>query len=250
MFATKRTGSASLHVVLLLAVSLTGGCANVPPEQRKAYDPWEPLNRTVYRVNTAIDNVSLKPLAKGYEKVLPQPVRTSITNFSKNLSAPSSSLNNFLQGKPSRGVSEFGRFLLNSTVGIGGLFDVATAWGIDAKPEDFGQTAAVWGIPAGPFVELPFLGPRTLRHAVVLPLTIIADPLYHYNVSSVRDKLYVLGLIELRARLLPAEKLLEDSQDRYITVRESYLQNREFEIYDGSPPEDDEFFEEFFDEDY
>ena len=246
MQARKQSGIAPLHIALLSAAALSGGCANVPPEQRVEHDPWEPLNRTVYSVNTAVDKVTLRPLAKGYEKVLPQPVRTSITNFSKNLFTPSSSLNNFLQGKPSRGFSELGRFLVNSTIGIGGLFDVAGAWGIDAHREDFGQTAAVWGIPAGPFVELPFLGPRTLRHAVLFPLALLADPLYHYDVSSVRDKVYFLRLIELRARLLPTEKLLEGSQDRYITYRESYLQNREFEFYDGNPPEDDDFFDEFF----
>ena len=235
-------------VVLLLLAACLSACADIPPEARSENDPWEPVNRTVYGFNQAVDAVTLKPLAKGYEKVLPQPVRRSITNFSRNLFTPSSALNNFLQGKPDGGFGELTRFVFNSTFGIGGLFDVAAAAGLEPRREDFGQTAAVWGVPAGPFVELPFLGPRTLRHAVLLPLEILVDPLHHYDETSVREKIWFLRLIELRARVLPAEKLLEDSKDRYITVRESFLQYREYEIYDGYPPEDDEFFDEFLDE--
>ncbi|MCP4299949.1 MAG: VacJ family lipoprotein [Gammaproteobacteria bacterium] len=233
----------------LALTSLLGACANVPPEQRTDSDPWEPLNRPLYSINTAFDKVTLKPIAKGYEKVLPRPVRTGTTNFMKNLVTPRSALNNFLQGKPAYGFSEIGRFLMNSTVGIGGLFDVATATGLEAHREDFGQTAAVWGVPDGPYVIVPFFGPKTLRHAVLLPVDIASNLLYHYDNSSVRDKLYILRSIELRERLFAAEKLLEDSKDQYITVRESYLQNREYQIYDGNPPEDDEFFDEFLEED-
>lgn len=235
-------------VILVFGLAVVGGCASIPKEQRKEYDPWEPLNRPLYQFNTGIDKVTLKPLAKGYDKILPQFVRTGVNNFARNLVTPRSSLNNFLQGKPRRGFSEFGRFVFNSVVGVGGLFDVATKAGIEAYPEDFGQTAAVWGVPSGPYVMLPFLGPQTLRDALMLPLDIVADPLYHYDNSSVRDKLYVLRLIELRSRLLTAEKLLEESKDKYVTTRESYLQNREYQIYDGNPPEDDEFFDEFLDE--
>lgn len=231
--------------VFSLALS---ACANVPKEQRSENDPWEPLNRPLYSFNTTFDKVTLKPVAKGYQKITPRPVRTGITNFMKNLVTPRSIINNFLQGKPAYGFSELGRFVINSTVGIGGLFDVATASGIERHREDFGQTAAVWGIPPGPYVMLPFLGPQTLRRAVLLPIDIASNPLYHYDNSSVRDKLYILRSIELRERLFAAERILEDSKDHYITVRESYLQNREYEVYDGNPPEDDEFFDEFFDD--
>lgn len=165
-----------------------------------------------------------------------------------NLVTPRSIINNFLQGKPAYGFSELGRFVFNSTLGIGGLFDVATAGGLERHREDFGQTAAVWGVPPGPYVMLPFLGPQTLRNAVLLPIDIASSPLYHYDNSSVRDKLYILRAIEVRERLFAVDRLLEDSKDHYITVRESYLQNREFEVYDGDPPEDDEFFDEFFDD--
>ena len=233
--------------VLLLAL---GGCANVPVEDRAETDPWEPMNRTLYSVNRGIDNVSTKPLAKGYEKIVPRPVRTGISNFFRNLRTPGSSINNFLQGKPKRGFSELGRFVFNSTLGVGGIFDIATAGGLEAHFEDIGQTAAVWGVPDGPYVMIPLLGPSTLRDALLTPLFIWSNPLYHYNNSSVRDKLYILRAIELRARLLPLESTLAESKDPYITLRESYLQNRQFEIYDGEPPEDDDFFEEFLDEEF
>lgn len=238
-----------MGAVALLA-SLLGACANVPAEQRADSDPWEPLNRTLYSVNTGIDKVSLKPLAKGYEKVMPRPMRNGVSNFMDNLLTPASAFNNLLQGKPAYGVTELARFVFNSTLGIGGLFDVATAGGLEARPEDFGQTAAVWGVPDGPYVMLPLLGPKTLRDAVMTPLDMLSNPLYHYEVTSVRDKLVVLRLIDLRYRLLAIDKLLEGSKDKYITLRESYLQNREYEVYDGYPPEDDAFLDEFLEDEY
>lgn len=236
-------------VLSLLAVAM-GGCASVPVEDRADTDPWEPMNRTLYSVNRGFDKVTTKPLAKGYEKIIPRPVRKGITNFFKNLRTPGSSINNFLQGKPKRGFSELGRFVFNSTLGVGGIFDIATAGGLEAHFEDIGQTAAVWGVPDGPYVMIPFMGPSTLRDALLTPLFFWSSPLYHYDNTSVRDKLYILRIIELRARLLPLESTLEESKDPYITLRESYLQNREFEIYDGEPPEDDEFFDEFLEEEF
>lgn len=238
-----------LQLAISLLVLGMSGCASIPADERTPSDPWEPLNRTLYSVNTAVDKVTTKPLAKGYQKIMPGPVRKGISNFFSNLNAPRSAVNNFLQGKPRRGFSEIGRLLFNSTIGIGGLFDVATANGIEEYPEDFGQTFAVWGVPDGPYVMLPFLGPRTLRDAILLPADIVADPLFHYENTSVRDKLYGVRLLDLRYRLLTADKFLEDSKDKYVTTRESYLQNREYEIYDGDPPEDDDFFDEFLEED-
>ena len=206
------------------------------------------MNRSVFSFNTNVDKVTTKPLAKGYRKIIPGPVRKSVSNFFRNLTTPRSSLNNFLQGKPARGFSEFGRFLFNSTLGIGGLFDVATAGGMEEYREDFGQTAAVWGIGDGPYVMLPMLGPQTLRDAILTPLDGLATPFYHYDNTSARDKVFVLRLLDLRYRLLTADKFLDDSEDPYVTLRESYLQNREYEVYDGDPPIDDDFFDEFLDE--
>lgn len=238
-------------ICILLAGLFLTGCASVPPGERVAHDPWEAPNRKVHQFNETVDKVSLKPISKGYQKIFPEPVRKVVTNFFRNLRAPSSALNNFLQGKPAHGIQELGRFVANSTFGIGGLFDVATAGGIEEHREDFGQTAAVWGVPSGPFVVLPFLGPATLRDAVLYPINIKTSLLFHYNNTSVRDRLYILRTIELRARLLALEDMMKDSKDPYVTMRESFLQNREFNIYDGNPPqssEEDDLFDEFLEE--
>lgn len=237
----------------LLVLLCTSGCTSMPAGDPVEHDPWEKLNRSMYRLNDVADSVTLKPIAKGYQKIIPGPVRKSVTNFSRNLGTPRNSLNNFLQGKPSHGVSELARFLLNSSFGIGGLFDVATASGIEAQREDFGQTAAVWGVPSGPYVMVPFIGPLTLRDALLMPANIRADVLHYVDDTSVRDRLWVLRTIDLRHRALSLEELLKDSNDPYVTLRESYLQNREFEIYDGDPPveDDDDFYDDFLeDEDY
>lgn len=232
-------------LAILALAALVAGCASsaAPVE----HDPWEPLNRGIYRFNDFGDRVLVKPVAKGYKKVVPSFMRRGISNFSDNLSTPRSALNNFLQGKPKRGLDDIARFLFNSTIGIGGLFDIASAGGLEEYDEDFGQTFAVWGIPKGPYLVLPFMGPSTLRDAAGRPLDLLADPLYHYDNSSVRDPLYVLRIIDLRHRLLAAEGLIEDSQDPYITLRESYLQNRDYVIHDGDPPIDDDFYDDFED---
>lgn len=238
----------SLSLVTAVTALTLGACTSVPPEQRSENDPWEPVNRTIFDLNTTIDKATLKPIARGYDTVVPRPVKIGVSNFMSNLATPGSAFNNLLQGKPAGGFTELTRFMLNTVLGLGGLFDIASASGIEARSEDFGQTAAVWGAPPGPYLMLPFRGPTTLRDALMMPLDIFADPLYHYDVTSVRDKLVVLRIVDMRARLLVAEKLLEDSKDRYVTLRESYLQNREYEVYDGYPPEDDEFFDEFLDD--
>ena len=136
---------------------------------------------------------------------------------------------------------------MNSTVGLGGLLDVGTRVGLEEHDEDFGQTLAVWGMGKGPYFVIPFLGPSSVRDAFAMPVDFASNPLFYYENTSVKDKLRVLRIIDLRARLLNAERFLEDSADPYITLRESYLQNREYNIYDGNPPFDDDFYEEFED---
>jgi phospholipid-binding lipoprotein MlaA len=241
------SSSSSIIALAVLGFSISA-CSTIPADQRVESDPWEAMNRSIYGANTVFQNATVTPLAKGYRKVMPGPVRKGISNFFRNLTTPRSVINNLLQGKPRQGFSEFSRFLFNSTIGIGGLIDVATLGGMEEYSEDFGQTAAVWGIPDGPYVMLPFLGPQTLRDAILLPVDIIVDPLYQYDNSSVRDKLYFVRLIDLRYRLLTADRFLDGSKDPYVTTRESYLQNREYVIYDGDPPVDDDFFDEFLEE--
>lgn len=206
------------------------------------------MNRQIHGFNTGLDKVSLKPIAKGYQIIVPQFIRTGIGNFSSNLRTPLNIITSFLQGKGKFGFSETGRFIVNSTLGIGGLFDPATKMGLEKHNEDFGQTFATWGIPDGPYVVLPLLGPRTLRDAFAVPLNFLADPLFWYENTSVRDKIYILRLIDVRERLFAAETLLKGSQDKYLSIREAYLQNRLFLIYDGDPPVDDDFYDEFDEE--
>jgi len=218
-------------------------------QETAEYDPLEPLNRKVHSFNMALDKVAFRPLAKAYKKVVPSPVRRGITNFFSNLTTPRSALNNFLQGKPGNGFNELGRFLFNSTLGLGGFIDVAAAGGMERYDENFAQTLSVWGVPDGPYIVLPFWGPNMASDAFALPVDYASDVWTYYDNSSVRDKVWLLRVIDLRYRLLAVDSILEDSQDPYITVREAFRQNRTFRIYDGDPPSDEEFYEdELFDE--
>jgi phospholipid-binding lipoprotein MlaA len=239
--------SARIALYLSVIFVMLGGCAShpsAPPGQRSAADPWEPLNRQIDGFNTALDKVTLKPVAKGYKNAVPQIIRTGVGNFSSNLRTPLNIVNKLLQGKGKESLSETGRLLANTTFGLLGLVDVAADMGLEPQNEDFGQTLAVWGVPSGPYVVIPLLGPSTLRDALMMPLNILADPLLYYDNAPVRDKVYGLRLIDARAGLLSAEKLLEGSTDRYITLRESYLQNRRYVIYDGNPPQQDDFYDD------
>lgn len=245
---------------LIVLTAVASGCASTPEEKppaaaaeqssaiRSPADPWEPLNRPIYAFNQTFDSLTYKPIAKVYEFVIPAIVRQGVTNFSRNLRTPLVMINNGLQGKGFAASNDLGRFLLNSTLGFAGILDPATHVGLDRNDEDFGQTLAVWGVPAGPYVSVPFLGPSTLRDALMIPLNLYVDPLIHYNNSSVRDKLYGLRAIDLRQRLFAAEALIKDSPDRYLTVRESFLQRRKYLVYDGNPPAEDDFYEDFYDD--
>ncbi|MEM9403207.1 MAG: VacJ family lipoprotein [Pseudomonadota bacterium] len=232
-----------------LCVSLAG-CAGTP-STAKTEDPFENTNRAVHSFNTTVDRYSLKPVAKAYRAVLPGFARQGISNFYANLTTPASSLNNFLQGKPQSGMTELSRFVFNSTVGIGGLVDVSAMSGVEAETEDFGQTFAVWGVPSGPYIYLPFLGPSTALDVAAWPLDFFSNPVNLIDDTGTQDKLRVLDIIQIRAQLLAAEGLLEDADDPYIALREAYLQNRLYRIYDGDPPisdEEEDLFNEFFDE--
>ncbi len=232
--------SALVCVLCVACVSSPTNPDGSKPERSPA-DPWEPLNRSIHMFNRGLDKVTLKPVAKVYKFVIPSFMRRGVTNFSRNLQSPLNIINHFLQGKIGSGFKQAGRFLLNTTIGIGGLIDVATDAGIDVEIEDFGQTLAVWGVPNGPYVVIPVLGPSTLRDATMIPLNILADPLFHYKDSSVRDKVYLVRAIDLRARLLSAEELLlKDAYDPYIRIREAYLQRRKYLIDDGESPEDED----------
>lgn len=256
---TRSSRNALVSLLFLSLVLGTAGCASHDPADENStyveYDPMEPLNRKIHAFNMTVDRAVMRPVARGYRKVVPGPVRRSVTNFFSNLRTPGSALNNFLQGKPKRGFSELGRFLFNSTLGIGGFFDVAGASGLERYDENFAETLSVWGVPDGPYVVVPFWGPNMLSDVAALPVDYYSDVWTHYDNTSVRDKVWGVRLIDLRYRVLAADAILEDSQDTYVTVREAFRQNRRFRVYDGDPPVEeeenyyeDELFDEFFDE--
>lgn len=239
------------RILILIALALLSvGCA-ANGQKVSQGDPWEPYNRGMNKFNNGVDRVLLRPLAVGYRFVTPDPVERSFANLFSNLNTPVVLVNNLLQGKPGAALSDTGRFLINSTIGIAGLFDPATHMGLEKHNEDFGQTLAVWGVASGPYVILPFWGPTTLRGAIGTA----PDQLLHgrnlTDGSSIRDKLLVMQIIQGRASLLSLDEQVAASNDPYIFVREAILQRRNFLIYDGQPPEPvDEFeLEEGFDED-
>jgi phospholipid-binding lipoprotein MlaA len=214
--------------------------ANGAAENRdNTHDPLEGFNRAMYTFNDKLDRYVLKPLAKGYRAIAPKPVSKSISNFFNNLHEPTVMLNNLLQGKPGQAASDLGRLLVNSTVGIAGLFDVATKVGLQKHNEDFGQTLAVWGVGDGPYLVLPFFGPSNLRDGPALVVDWETYPPNHMEERSTRDKLFVVEVIDKRAQLLDASDILEQAagQDPYVFVREAHRQSRRNQIYDGNPPQ-------------
>lgn len=239
-----------MKIQILAFVLLLSGCATGVRTTDTA-DPAEAVNRGVFAFNQAADRVLLRPIAKGYRTVLPAPAEKGISNFFDNLTTPASIVNNALQGKPRATGTETLRLLINSTAGIGGLFDVAKQAGLSAQREDLGQTFARWGFGPGPYVMLPFLGPATLRDTVGRFGDRALHPLTHYDNTSIRDKLVVLEIVEARAGVLSFDQALEEAIDPYLFLRDAYLQRRDFLIFDGEPPEDlDDDYEDFSEEEF
>ena len=193
-------------------------------------DPFENINRTFFDINEKVDNVALKPIALTYSKT-PEPVKHGITNFFRNLKEIDNTLNQVLQGKPKYAINDFSRFIINSTIGIGGILDPASSMGLEKHDEDFGQTLGLWGVSPGPYLMIPFLGPTTTRDLLSRPISSFLEVTFHMDDSNVRISLSALDAIETRERLLDVESLL--SGDKYNFVRDSYSQSREYEIKDG-----------------
>jgi phospholipid-binding lipoprotein MlaA len=215
---------------------LLAGCASTG-EERDPRDPWEGLNRGVYKFNDTFDEYLARPVARAYVKVLHQEIRTRIGNFFSNLQDPLISLNNILQGKFEDGVNDFARFAFNSTFGLLGIHDVATDWGLEKHNEDFGQTFGRWGAGPGPYLVLPVLGSSTLRDGVGLGFDWTLDPMSEIRPINLRNSLVAVRGINLRADLLEASRILEEAAlDRYTFQRDAYLQRRRSLVYDGRPP--------------
>ncbi len=235
------TSSRWPQFALWLAIAcLAAGCATQPDRPTDPVrDPWEPYNRNAHAFNDAIDSAIVKPVARAYDTVMPDPPQRGVRNFFRNLSYPITFVNLLLQGKVGNSVEATGRFLMNSTFGLLGFFDVATRAGIAEFDEDFGQTLAVWGWKDSRYFVLPFLGPSTLRDAAGRPADTMLSPVSYLAREEDEYRPLILDLISLRAELLPFEDDIEAASDPYVLVRDVYLQNREFKIYDGDPPAPD-----------
>ena len=235
----------SLFAVLLAAALLTGCAGNQTIDGEVYPDPYEDTNRSFYKFNDALDRHIMTPVAKNYVKVTPEPVRDSVTNFFDNLEYLNVILHSFLQGKLGQAFSDVSRFVVNSTVGIGGLFDVATSMGLRENDEDLGQTLAVWGIDKGAYLYIPFLGPYTARNSPDVASSYFTNP-FTYISTIFLLPVSALNLINDRANLLEASEFVEEASiDPYSFTREAYLQQRRYLIHDGNPPSEgyDDIFE-------
>lgn len=227
----------------LLVAAMLPACASLPPgTERDSRDRFERFNRSMYAFNDKLDRAVAKPVAKGYVKVTPAPVRTGIGNFFKNLGYTRVILNDLLQGKGKQFVSDTARLVVNTTLGIGGLFDPAGQLGLEAHDEDFGQTLGKWGVPSGPYLVLPLLGPSTVRDGVSLVADRYSEPdTYLFDDWRVQAGLIAVSLVDTRASLLSTEELMADSFDPYAFMRNAYLQRREFQVTDGAVGGEEEF---------
>jgi phospholipid-binding lipoprotein MlaA len=221
-------------VVLALVALLLSGCATIPSGKPDPRDPWEGFNRASYKFNDALDRAIAKPAAKGYKKVTPRVVRTGVSNFISNLGTVTTVVNDVLQGKVKQAGHDSGRFLLNSTLGLAGLFDPASAAGLERNNEDFGQTLGKWGVKSGPYLMLPFLGPSTVRDTVARLPDQFTYPVNYLQDDSTRYIIRGVEFLDLRAGLLDLDAQIEKSYDKYAFIRNAWLQRREYQVTDGN----------------
>ena len=225
---------AAFRIPLLLASLALGGCAST---QHNPKDPFEPFNRGVYQFNDALDRAVVKPAAKGYNAVMPPPAKMMVSNFFSNLNDISVAINDLLQFKIVDAISDGGRLVVNTTVGLFGLVDVASAVGLKKHDEDFGQTLGRWGINSGPYLVIPFFGPSSIRDGVGLYVDSHPRVIQRIKPVDTRNQVFAASIVDKRASLLDKEKVLDTAAlDRYSFFRDAYLQRRQSRVYDGDPP--------------
>src|SRR5271165_873048 len=233
-----RVRHARVALGIVLAAALCG-CVTLPPNSpRVPQDPWESWNRGVYKVNDKLERAVAKPVARTYVRTVPQPVRTGVSNFFENLHQTTVMVNDALQGKFAAAANDLARFVLNLTVGVGGLLDPATQAGLDLNDEDFGQTLGHWGVHPGPFVEIPILGPSDVRDGLGRAADIFTGPAHYVSNQPVSYSMYAVELVNKRAGLLPLDDTLKNVFDPYAFVRDAYLQRRAYMISDGKLKEE------------
>lgn len=227
-----------LRALALVMIFAVAGCTTLPQGKRDPRDRFERFNRSMFAFNQTLDKAVARPVAVAYRKITPRPVRNSVSNFMGNIAYPTVMVNDLLQGKFKPFAMDTGRFLVNSTLGIGGLFDPATRMDLVANDEDLGQTFGRWGMGQGPYLMLPLFGPTTVRDGVgrvgdafTNLRTYIDDPYWRYGLTA-------LDLVNKREQLLETDSVLNKSFDPYAFLRSAYLQRREYQVRDGDVPEE------------
>ncbi|WP_438970301.1 MlaA family lipoprotein [Methylophaga sp.] len=231
--------SAFVRLSLITTFLLMTGCATTN-QSAGVNDPLEGYNRAMYQFNDALDTAVIKPVAKGYDTVVPAPISHGVSNFFSNLNDITVIINDLLQGKFNQAYRDTYRFVVNTTVGVAGIFDVASLNGFTKNNEDFGQTLGVWGAKPGAYIVLPLFGPRNVRDSFGLVGDMFTDPVMYVEGDDARLAIVGTRVIDSRASLLSAEKVLDEAAtDEYSYVRDAYMQRRQHLVYDGLPPEDD-----------
>lgn len=221
----------------LVGAALLSGCASVPKDSgQNPDDPWETLNRQTFAFNQGLDFILIRPLAKGYQFITPKPVREGVTRVFQNTMEPSNAVNNVLQGKVEEGILSLFRLMINSTVGVVGIFDVAQMVDIPRMSEDFGQTLATWGVPKGPYFVIPVLGPSTVRDTVGLVPEVFLDPNTYVGRDWFVWPWWGAKFVNARERLLPVTDMLDKTVDPYVATRNAYLQQRQNSLQNGDGP--------------
>jgi phospholipid-binding lipoprotein MlaA len=246
MRGPSRTSVCKIFLAACFALAVTGCASQNANLATEAYDPWQPVNRVFFRFNDLGDRYLLRPLAVGYKRSLPDQLRAGVRNLFSNLLYPVTIANQFLQGKFRETNRDGARFLLNSIVGLGGLFDPATRVGLTENDEDFGQTLGVWGVGNGPYLVLPVFGPSTVRDAFGDAVDAPLSPFIGITDGELNLALgaWVIYQVDRRSRLLDVDAQVFEAYDPYIFVRDAYLQNRRYRVLDGNVPEDDSYLEE------
>lgn len=206
-------------------------------EASSSRDPYEGFNRAMFAVHETLDNYAVRPAAQAYDAAVPLPVKASVGNLFGTVGELWVGGNNVLQGKFVDAGNDFSRLLINATVGIFGLFDVASELGLERHNEDFGQTLAVWGVKDGGYLFWPLIGPKTVRDTAGWGVDTVADPFSYLEPVRLKNSMRLVRVLDVRAGLLPADKIVEEAAlDKYAYIRDAYLQRRRHQIYDGYPP--------------